>query len=237
MKQREKPYEEIFDLLAIRVLVNTRPRLLPRARRHPRRVHAGAGAHQGLHRAAEVERLPVAAHDGVRAGAPAVRDPDPHEGDAPHRGLRHRGALAVQGGREERATSSIAHLTWFRQILELQLDAKTPDEFLEFLKLDLYQDEIFVFTPKGDVHPAAEGRDADRLRLRGALRGRAALRGREDQRAHRAAVARRCATRRRSRSSRRRRRGRAATGWRMCARAARATRSASGSATRSTRRR
>ena len=35
-------------------------------------------------------------------------------------------------------------LRWFRQVLELQLDAKTPDEFLEFLKLDLYQAEIFV---------------------------------------------------------------------------------------------
>ncbi len=43
------------------------------------------------------------------------------------------------------------HLAWFRQVLELQLDAETPGEFLEFLKLDLYQDEIFVFTPTGDV--------------------------------------------------------------------------------------
>lgn len=43
------------------------------------------------------------------------------------------------------------HLTWFRQLLELQQAAHTPEEFLEFLKIDLYQDEIFVFTPKGDV--------------------------------------------------------------------------------------
>jgi GTP pyrophosphokinase len=49
------------------------------------------------------------------------------------------------------------HLTWFRQILELQLDAKTPDEFLEFLKLDLYADEIFVFTPNGDVIQLPKG--------------------------------------------------------------------------------
>src|SRR5690349_7710097 len=49
------------------------------------------------------------------------------------------------------------HLAWFRQILELQLDAKTPDEFLEFLKLDLYQDEIFVFTPNGDVIQLPKG--------------------------------------------------------------------------------
>src|SRR5205823_11173023 len=43
------------------------------------------------------------------------------------------------------------HLAWFRQLLELQQDAHTPEEFLEFLKVDLYQDEIFVFTPRGDV--------------------------------------------------------------------------------------
>ena len=60
----------------------------------------------------------------------------------------------------------------------MQLDAKTPDEFLEFLKLDLYQDEIFVFTPKGDVIQLPEGRDADRLRVRRAHRGRLALRRR-----------------------------------------------------------
>ncbi|MEO7965871.1 MAG: TGS domain-containing protein, partial [Gemmatimonadaceae bacterium] len=46
---------------------------------------------------------------------------------------------------------------WFRQVLELQLDAKDPAEFLEFLKLDLYQDEIFVFTPTGDVIQLPKG--------------------------------------------------------------------------------
>jgi GTP pyrophosphokinase len=49
------------------------------------------------------------------------------------------------------------HLSWFRQVLELQLDAKDPAEFLEFLKLDLYQDEIFVFTPTGDVIQLPKG--------------------------------------------------------------------------------
>jgi GTP pyrophosphokinase len=49
------------------------------------------------------------------------------------------------------------HLEWFRQVLEFQLDTKSPDEFLEFLKLDLYQDEIFVFTPTGDVIQLPKG--------------------------------------------------------------------------------
>ncbi|NIM47785.1 MAG: TGS domain-containing protein, partial [Gemmatimonadales bacterium] len=44
-----------------------------------------------------------------------------------------------------------ARFEWFRQLLELQQDAHSPEEFLEFLKIDLFQDEIFVFTPRGDV--------------------------------------------------------------------------------------
>ena len=57
--------------------------------------------------------------------------------------------IGTEGPR--RADKFDERLAWFRQILEAQLDAKTPDEFLELLKLDLYQDEIFVFTPTGDV--------------------------------------------------------------------------------------
>ena len=39
-------------------------------------------------------------------------------------------------------------LTWFRQVLEWQKDASEPEEFMEFLRMDLFQGEIFVFTPK-----------------------------------------------------------------------------------------
>src|SRR3970040_3167239 len=42
-------------------------------------------------------------------------------------------------------------LAGFRQILEWQQDMTDPEEFLEYLRIDLYKDEIFVFTPKGDV--------------------------------------------------------------------------------------
>jgi GTP diphosphokinase / guanosine-3',5'-bis(diphosphate) 3'-diphosphatase len=49
------------------------------------------------------------------------------------------------------------HLGWFRQLLELQQDTHSPEEFLEFLKIDLYQDEIFVFTPQGDVKRLPKG--------------------------------------------------------------------------------
>jgi len=42
-------------------------------------------------------------------------------------------------------------LAWFREILEWQQDFKDAQEFMDTLKLDLFADEVFVFTPKGDV--------------------------------------------------------------------------------------
>jgi GTP pyrophosphokinase len=42
-------------------------------------------------------------------------------------------------------------LAWLRQMLEWQKELKDPKEFMESLKIDLFTDEVFVFTPKGDV--------------------------------------------------------------------------------------
>lgn len=42
-------------------------------------------------------------------------------------------------------------LRWLRQLLEWQRDTKDPQEFMETLKIDLFTNEVFVFTPKGDV--------------------------------------------------------------------------------------
>ncbi|HHY90841.1 MAG TPA: bifunctional (p)ppGpp synthetase/guanosine-3',5'-bis(diphosphate) 3'-pyrophosphohydrolase [Clostridiales bacterium] len=42
-------------------------------------------------------------------------------------------------------------LRWLRQLLEWQRDMKDPKEFMESLKIDLFTNEVFVFTPKGDV--------------------------------------------------------------------------------------
>ena len=42
-------------------------------------------------------------------------------------------------------------LTWFREILEFQDDATNAEEFMESLKIDLFSDMVFIFTPKGDV--------------------------------------------------------------------------------------
>ena len=157
MEKRNKPYEDIYDLYAIRVLVENVPECY-----HALGVIHGAwtplqerikdyiaspksNGYQSLHttifgprgtlfeiqiRTREMHRTAeygIAAHWLYKEGE--------------------------KGGKRDLDR----HLSWFRQVLELQLDAETPDQFLEFLKLDLYQDEIFVFTPNGDVIQLPKG--------------------------------------------------------------------------------
>ncbi|NLL68305.1 MAG: bifunctional (p)ppGpp synthetase/guanosine-3',5'-bis(diphosphate) 3'-pyrophosphohydrolase [Clostridiaceae bacterium] len=54
-----------------------------------------------------------------------------------------------EGGYGEKSYAE--KLSWLRQMIEWQKDARDPDEFMENLKIDLFTDEVFVFTPKGDV--------------------------------------------------------------------------------------
>lgn len=42
-------------------------------------------------------------------------------------------------------------LTWFREILEFQNESTNAEEFMESLKVDLFSDMVYIFTPKGDV--------------------------------------------------------------------------------------
>ncbi|UJW57346.1 bifunctional (p)ppGpp synthetase/guanosine-3',5'-bis(diphosphate) 3'-pyrophosphohydrolase [Bacillus sp. A116_S68] len=48
-------------------------------------------------------------------------------------------------------------MSWFREILEWQNDADDAQEFMESLKIDLFSDMVFVFTPKGDVIELPKG--------------------------------------------------------------------------------
>lgn len=48
-------------------------------------------------------------------------------------------------------------LTWLRQLLEWQSELNDPRDFMETLKIDFFTDEVFVFTPKGDVINLPDG--------------------------------------------------------------------------------
>jgi GTP diphosphokinase / guanosine-3',5'-bis(diphosphate) 3'-diphosphatase len=47
--------------------------------------------------------------------------------------------------------------TWLRQLLESQKETSDPKEFLDNVRLDLFPDEVYVFTPRGDVKALPEG--------------------------------------------------------------------------------
>ena len=48
-------------------------------------------------------------------------------------------------------------LAWLRQLMEWQNDLKDPSEFINTLKVDLFSDRVFVFTPRGDVVELPKG--------------------------------------------------------------------------------
>jgi len=156
MQTRDKPYDEIYDLLAIRVLVNTVPDC----------YHALGVIHDGWTPLQERIKDYIAQpkSNGYQSLHTTVFGPGRQLFEIQIRTREHHRTaefgIAAHWRFKENAKDADEldrHLQWFRQVLELQLDAKTPDEFLEFLKLDLYQDEIFVFTPTGDVIQLPKG--------------------------------------------------------------------------------
>ncbi len=48
-------------------------------------------------------------------------------------------------------------LLWLRQLIETQQETKDPREFMDTVRVDLFPDEVYVFTPKGDVKALPEG--------------------------------------------------------------------------------
>jgi guanosine-3',5'-bis(diphosphate) 3'-pyrophosphohydrolase len=48
-------------------------------------------------------------------------------------------------------------IKWLRSLMDWQQDTTDPREFMETLKVDLFEDEVFVFTPKGEVKSLAAG--------------------------------------------------------------------------------
>ncbi len=158
MKQRGKPLEEIYDLMAVRVLVPTvqdcyhvlgliHQHWIPLQERFKDYIaNPKSNAYQSLHTTifgpgGQLYEIQIRTHEMHRTA---------EHGIAAH--------WVYKEGRE--ASELDTQFAWFRQLLELQLDELSTGEFLEFLKIDLYQDEIFVFTPNGDVKRLPKGATA-----------------------------------------------------------------------------
>src|SRR5688500_6729012 len=158
MVQRDKPYEEIYDLMAIRVVSDTvancyhalgviHNRWTPLQERfHDYIATPKSNMYRSLHT--------TIFGPGGRLYEIQIRTQDMHRtaeyGIAAHWKYK-------EGDKRGQANEVDEKLSWFRQVLEWQQDTREPEEFLEFLRIDLFQDEIFVFTPKGDVKQLPKG--------------------------------------------------------------------------------
>jgi guanosine-3',5'-bis(diphosphate) 3'-pyrophosphohydrolase len=159
MESRGRPYEEIYDLLAIRVLTDSVQNcyaalgvIHSRWTPIPERFHdyiatPKSNMYRSLHTTVFGE--------GGRRCEIQIRTEDMHRtaeyGIAAHWKYKE----DRDGSRSENEVDEA--LTWFRQVLEWQQDTREPEEFMEFLRMDLFQGEIFVFTPKGDVKAIPTG--------------------------------------------------------------------------------
>ncbi|UCF21386.1 MAG: bifunctional (p)ppGpp synthetase/guanosine-3',5'-bis(diphosphate) 3'-pyrophosphohydrolase [Gemmatimonadota bacterium] len=157
MRKRGKPYEEIYDLMAIRVTTDTirdcyhalgviHNRWTPLTERfHDYIATPKSNMYRSLHT--------TIFGPGGRLYEIQIRTHDMHRtaefGIAAHWRYKEGNKGALDEVDEK--------LAWFRQVLEWQHETREPDEFMEFLRIDLYQDEIFVFTPAGDVKQLPKG--------------------------------------------------------------------------------
>ncbi|WP_019880072.1 RelA/SpoT family protein [Succinispira mobilis] len=150
MLKSHKELNEIFDLLAIRVLVNT-----------VKDCYGAIGVVHSLWRpipgrfkdyvAVPKSNMYQSLHTTVMTsfGQPLeiqIRTFEMHRiseyGIAAH--WRYKESKGGNSGFDEK-------LSWLRQLLEWHQDMKDPREFVDSVKLDVFADEVFVFTPRGDV--------------------------------------------------------------------------------------
>jgi GTP pyrophosphokinase len=156
MQRKRAEFGEIYDVHALRVLVE-----------NVRECYAALGVVHSLWRpipgqfddyiAMPKNNMYQSLHTAVVAldGKPLevqIRSHDMHRvsevGIAAH--WRYK-----EGSRSDRAYD--AKLAWVRQLMEWQRDVSDATEFIEGVKLDIFQDQVFVFTPAGDVKDMPAG--------------------------------------------------------------------------------
>jgi GTP pyrophosphokinase len=156
MKKRRKPVEEIFDLMAIRVLTATERECYHVLgivhslwtpvidRFHDYIATPKTNMYQSLHTTIIGPR--------GRTVEIQIRTREMHRtaeyGIASH--------WLYKEGRQK-ADETDRRIAWLREVLEWQKDTTNPSEFMDFLKTDLFRDEIYVFTPQGELLPLPRG--------------------------------------------------------------------------------
>ena len=73
--------------------------------------------------------------------------------------LAEYGVAAHWSYKEGRATDAVLveRMSWLRQLLEWQREVSGAEEFLESVRTDIFQDQVYVYTPKGDIKELPTG--------------------------------------------------------------------------------
>jgi len=156
-----KGFEQIYDLLALRVVVNT-----------VSDCYNALGVVHGLwhpipaqfddYIASPKESLYQSLHTtvmsiGARPLEVQIRTHEMHQlaeyGVAAH--WRYKEGARDGGGRRDIRYEE--RMSWLRQLLEWQRDMSQAEEFVESVKTDLFRDQVFVYTPKGEIKEMPAG--------------------------------------------------------------------------------
>ncbi len=62
-----------------------------------------------------------------------------------------------KGGKKEKQETIDKKLAWIREVLDNQNETSDPEQFMDSIKVDLYVNEVFVYTPDGDVFELPSG--------------------------------------------------------------------------------
>ena len=149
---QNKPFDQIYDLIAIRVIVDTIPEcytVLGIAHTLWNQVPGRFKDYISVPKANMYQSLHTTVVGGRRIPFPfeiQIRTWDMHRvaeyGIAAH--WRYKEGGQKDGGLDEK-------LYWLRQILDWQSETRDSHEFIDSLKTDLFSEEVFLFTPKGDI--------------------------------------------------------------------------------------
>ncbi len=187
LKAQKIDLEQVYDFVALRIVTPSVKDCYAALGIIHQTWSPVPGTHQGLHRDAAAERLPVAAHVGDQRQRLPVRSADPHRGDAPARGGRHRRALEIQG-RPRRRPARRAVLPVAAAAARVAAgSARSAGVPVEPEDRSLSRRGLHVHAARHG-EGAAEGLDGDRLRLRDSHRRRPPVRRRARQRPHGAAA-------------------------------------------------
>ena len=158
MVLQHKTFDQIYDLIAIRVIVDTVPdcyTVLGIVHTLWNQVPGRFKDYISVPKANMYQSLHTTVMGGRKMPFPfevQIRTWEMHH-------IAEYGIAAHWRYKEGRAKGDEldAKLTWVRQILDWQSDTRDSQEFIDTLKTDLFDDEVFLFTPKGDVISMPKG--------------------------------------------------------------------------------